>query len=431
MKKLKIASNVLFFIFILITFLKVNKTLARNVDFGHYARVDCWIKSSICTLLTSSFLTTCDQETSKEKLTPIEGVSIADDRGHTLVSNFFALIFRKPIDKHDLVYFNLIVNILGFSLFYFYLLAKNPIASIGFVLIFYSTKTLINHPSPDVTFIYPGITFISIWGCFLLQKRFRENKFTSSLKTLIIFFIGSLFRESIFFASAIGFMIFNFCAAIWRKDSIHIKLLATGLLLFLVSKISNPVILNIRDVIWETKPTAFIKGHGISHNLFIGLGTEKNSWNIKWDDSNADMFAKQEDPNVIYCSEKYYSILMKKYIQFISENPGEAAYIYIIKSLKAFHRLLKSLTLIHYLIILLYFSFFVVFRINVNSTFFYLLAMAGAHLVLPVLTAVSSDYLQSALVCWHTAFAFLLLNIEKQYFSIITLKARKYIARKG
>jgi hypothetical protein len=401
---------ILFLSFITFLFYKVISPISSTSEFQHYSRVDCWIESSKCTLLTNTILTSCDEPLGPLK--GIESVSIADDRGHTIISNLFALVFREPITKLHLLIFNLLLNILGFSLVFFYIYQKSMISSLAFLGIIFFSNSLSSYPSPDVTYAFPGLTLLSIWISLLLQENFKQKPLKYLILSTSLFFIGSLFRESIFFATAIGIIAYNSYFFLKEKSFHSFKLICVGILLFSSSKLSNSTVLLLRDQVWRTERSALVKGHGISHNLFIGLGTEKNSWGITWNDSEALPFARQANPEVKYGSDEYFKILMAKYIEFISENPLEAGKIYTIKSIKALKFLIKSFTFFHFIVLTLVVVSLGLLRKKVHQQFFLLLFLTAAHLIPPTLTVITFTFLQSALICLNTSLSSLLFSFQ-------------------
>lgn len=413
---------VLFFLFF--SYLTVKKSLKESSreDFAHYSRVDYWIKSSECTALSKTFLTLC----SKDNLTlkPIESGSIADDRGHTLVSNIYGFIYHKPIQKHQLIIFNLLINLIGAFLIFLYILKKNPIPAVFFTLLLLASNNLNLIITPDVIYIYPGLTLISVWAVLEFFENYNNKLFKSLLLICTVFFFGSLFRESIFFATSLGVSGYYLIQTIRFRTKRYVPFFFLGALLFFISKVSNPSILIARDAIWKTDTTNLIRGHGISHNLFIGLGAEKNSWGIKWDDSSADYFAKKVNPNVQYCSEEYYQILTMKYLQFLRENPIESLKIYFLKTLSAAKWLLKELRLPHYLLFLIsVIAFFLKKRPSEYAGIIFFIMLG--QLLLPVLTIVGIEYLQPAIICWN-----LLIAIAFQYDEKVILTSYSFHKRK-
>ena len=78
---------------------KVVRTLPNSYDWAKtetYARVDHWIASSECTVKTGALLAYCHDD---GRVSGIEAVSIADDAGHTLIANVYALATGKAIDR--------------------------------------------------------------------------------------------------------------------------------------------------------------------------------------------------------------------------------------------------------------------------------------------------------------------------------------------
>lgn len=124
------------------------------------------------------------------------------------------------------------------------------------------------------------------------------------------------------------------------------------------------------------------------------------------DDSSADKFAKEVNPNVKYCSEEFYAILSKKYLEFVITYP-----FITIKSIR------KTVSNSFILFVALNFLSVLILRLEnhfpkeaiFKSIFFFL-----CQLLLPVLTEISTEYIMPALAIFIFIPTYLASDIPTQ-----------------
>jgi hypothetical protein len=63
-------------------------------------------------------------------------------------------------------------------------------------------------------------------------------------------------------------------------------------------------------------------GHPFWHSTYIGLGYLRNDYGIQWNDLIADERARLDDPNVLYVSPRYESILKDAVTEIATDDPG-------------------------------------------------------------------------------------------------------------
>jgi hypothetical protein len=63
-------------------------------------------------------------------------------------------------------------------------------------------------------------------------------------------------------------------------------------------------------------------GHPFWHTAYIGLGFQRNSWGIAYQDEVAVKYVKRVDPDAAYLSPAYSAALRKRYLEILREHPG-------------------------------------------------------------------------------------------------------------
>ena len=118
---------------------------------------------------------------------------------------------------------------------------------------------------------------------------------------------------------------------LWRgEDRGSTKVLRTGLLAcaIIAASLAPAAILRSRDAIWNVPPPNHIEGHGIWHNVYIGLGAVPNKFGIEWRDEYAMKKVQEVYPSVTYVSDEYYAILRSMYFDALKTDPIEVFRIY-------------------------------------------------------------------------------------------------------
>jgi len=321
-----------------------------------YGRVGYWIESSACTVKTGSFLTICEPDGT---IVPIENVSLADDRGHTMVANTYAAIFQRPIDRVALTRFNLgfnflaVVTLLGILVANGYLTAA---ALFGLVQLIFGFGRF--DWGPDVQGIYTGLSYLSagllihLSGKLKLRGKSKNDVHGISLASgafvlATLAFIGC-FREPMGLISALSseavllFLIVSVIASsqpLTGKTKMVLSILALMLTIPFMPKLITRSVTSARDRLFAISPSMAVSSHGIAHSLYIGLGTRPNPWGIRWDDTSALEAVQRIKKDTAVASPEYFDILWKEYFRIVRENPGTALDIY-------FRKLLKSLEVV-------------------------------------------------------------------------------------
>ena len=143
--------------------------------------------------------------------------------------------------------------------------------------------------------IYAGTAVFTLGWAILLREAVAIIGFVAYLAVLIFVFV--------------------FHRPIIRKRLAFTAALSLGVLM---AYFSANIAIGTRDLLFDVEPALRPTSHGISHNLFMGLGVKKNPWGIKWDDgATFNDHVKTVNANAIYASHEHYAILRNKYINIL------------------------------------------------------------------------------------------------------------------
>jgi len=288
-----------------------------------------WLQSAECMRTSGVFLAICENG----KFIP---VARADDPGHALLLGINSKLQNKILSVVDIIKLNLNINFLGMMCVAILLYAARAyMASFLFIIlgpmIYASEVTISPHSSllgvASFAFILPLTILLS--NSSMLSKKLQL--LFMSLGFILLGF-AALLREPI---GMMGFLISTCCLIFlifqnWRNKKKNTHIVIYIIMVAFFSQTPRWV-LNVRDVMFPIEPTDLIQSHGISHNLYLGLGAIDNSFGIRWQDEYADQEVKKIHPNVAYVSTEYFQILWKLYFERVLENPIEVARIYLVK----------------------------------------------------------------------------------------------------
>ena len=296
-----------------------------------YPRTRFWIQAAECAQSTGRYLVVC--EPVKGEI-PVEDVSLADDRGHTLLLSVLARVFNIEPSIEVLRAINIGIGFFGFlalvALLTFHVGPKSAIftALLG-------AYWIGGRAGPDVDAAYMGISALGAAALLLASHR------RSLLSLVPIFFLlgfVALIREPVGLGlslSLFGLAIVTMVQELFRTKEFDFKTTLRPALLILVAftAIKAPALPTlIRDEVLGTKAVG-TAAHGLSHNLFLGLGGfVENKWGIVWDDLYAANLMKKLHPTIEYCSDEYFKAIGKLYWSYVKEDPLEAIRVYAVKT---------------------------------------------------------------------------------------------------
>jgi hypothetical protein len=88
-----------------------------------------------------------------------------------------------------------------------------------------------------------------------------------------------------------------------------------------------------RDAAFDMQPATRLATHGLSHTLYLGLGTIENKWGIRYDDDYGREVAQQVDSDIVFCSPEYFRVMWRLYLSRWLDDPVEVMRIYLEKAI--------------------------------------------------------------------------------------------------
>jgi hypothetical protein len=318
-----------------------------------YSRVDYWIKSSECTAQTKVPLAICEPN----GISGIEDHSLADDRGHTLIGNLYALLTGRAIDRKVLTRTNIILNAgsllaLAFALYHYgWRLAAILLLAFGISKVIPGP-----HPGPDATAAYIAafnLSMVSIlWTVHVPlggRKRSRRRFVLGLIVATVSLALATLIRQPYGVGAllvAILVLIGRISYAAWIHETrlngaLYARTTVCVFFLSIAALYSTNILVAARSAVYEVPRGTAMLNHGIGHNLYIGLGIKGNPWGIEWSDEYGYKAANTVNP-VRYASADHFRNLWWLYVRTISSSPGAAINVYMTKLRESLQLVVKN-----------------------------------------------------------------------------------------
>jgi|GEM_PF-6962010 hypothetical protein len=275
------------------------------------------------------------------KIVPYDQFAYADDIGHALFLSLIGKTFNVDFTPLKIIYFNAYLNLFGILLalaFFFKLRFDYIFATILFIAVYYFIFVQ-GYYSPH----YAGlgmVSFISITPFSLLAFRYgwchKRSALLFAISGVFLLACATLMRSVFgYFGVVTGLSILIYMMVKKWKNFKHVSTYFVLAVAIIFAWLSPKWTLMIRDKIFSVnqeynpyEKSIWEGPHGISHNLFIGLGIVPNKWGIEYEDLSGYEFAKRVDPSVAYASNQHFKILKNLYFQYIKEDPLEILRIY-------------------------------------------------------------------------------------------------------
>lgn len=304
-----------------------------NLERADWAATNVWLQSAECFRQTGAWLAICEGE----DLAPFANYSLADDPGHAFLLGVWAKLKGQPVNFVDVAFLNQYINFFGvmalaallFALSYY--VVSVTFALLG-TLLFAGWIGISPHPG-----LVGASCFAAILPTAILvmnhQGISRACKVFFLALGLVLLGLSAMIREPI---GSMGFLVsVGALGKIAWNDRVYRNklLIVSALFLLVVIAWKTPKIaLTVRDIAFSVPSTGQIQTHGISHNLYLGLGAVENEFGLRWLDEDAATAVRNVDPNIRYVSEEYYDVLWQIYLDRIAEDPLEVLRIYTEKA---------------------------------------------------------------------------------------------------
>lgn len=309
---------------------------------SEWGAANVWLASVQCYLQTGVWLAICVDG----RIEPIADHSLADDPGHTFLLTLKAKLQGKPQFPADIARLNLRINHIALILLCLSILhVGTGIQSLLLFLFAAPVYAGMVSASPHPAII-GAATLAGLPALILLM---RAHNLIARWRFALYLAIGigsfaaaSLLREPV---GTMGFLV-TALALIYvmiRKSRVMrwwIMLAVAASVL--VAWKSSYLLLSYRDYVFAMPTSQQTPTHGISHNLFIGLGAIENKWGVRWDDTYAADAVAKIDPKIAYVSHDYFKVLWRLYLEKLMDDPVEVVRIYFVKAGKVLEQELPS-----------------------------------------------------------------------------------------
>jgi hypothetical protein len=347
-------------------FFRLGVDLRNANDFAvapSYRRADNWLASAKCAQERRVLLVQCRWYDGQ--LVPLS----LDDHGSALLVGLVALLTPQPPDRVTLVKINLLTNAVGLLLFGLILwLGQSPwtaatLLLVGPMLLPPHNRGATWYMEPDVTASYAGIYLLALLLAAWLACARGRGVFSPlflGVAGLGLLALGGamLLRQPIGMIGvfcATGLLVVWFVQALRAKDRVS-ALGCVGLAILTLAQLYVPrMVLRANEIVFDLPRSPAIAEHGISHNLYLGLGSEPNPWGIVWRDAYGHQAVAERDPKAACCSAPYFDTLWTLYLEKVREDPGTVAKIYLEKARKVLWMPLEGWPgrTLHYFLLLL------------------------------------------------------------------------------
>jgi hypothetical protein len=377
-----------------------------------------WMKSAEVYLDTGVWLALKDKE---GKVIPYECGSCADDIGHALFLSAVSKLLSIDLTLAHFAYFNAYINLLGMVILLLFFYQMRRILLYVTLLFMTSCYFLFFNGFYSPHFSGLGLAafvFLFPLSLYAYRESWCKTPWTITFIGLgLILFSAATLMRGVYGYLGLGTTLTLLVLLLWENRS-HFKKLAfltTILFLTIGAWMSPKWVLDLRDHLFHfnqeenshQKPI-WEGPHGISHNLFIGLGIVPNKFGITYEDLEGYEFVKLIDPTVSYTSTRHYEILGTLYFHYFKTDPKEVFRIYVEKGkiLFKFPPLLLSTLL--FPLFLLIFSLY-----DRKRLFFFVLTFMGTgfFMLQGILAHIDKSYSFPA-----TLFTFLQMGLILEFF---------------
>lgn len=288
-----------------------------------------WLGVAACARQTGSWLMMCE---APGKLVPMS----ADDPGHAFLLGLWSQLAGRDATFLDVARLNLGVNAVGL------VMLAGALAILGA----FTGSIVVLALGPVVYFSWFGVSpHWAVIGVASMQvvlplailARHRDwlppavaNAMT--IVGLAALALASLIREVagsmglLMTLLTIGWLLFPRHRA--RRPIAGLVLL--GVLTVLASQ-SARIVVAARDMVYAVDTTQLVSTHGMSHTLFVGLGSVENKFGLVYNDQTGWKAASEAVPGIEYFSKDYFILMRKLYFQKWAEDPLEVVRIYLVK----------------------------------------------------------------------------------------------------
>ncbi len=293
-----------------------------------------WLDTTDCALQRGVWLALCEDG----KLVPLSERAIADDPGHAFLLDLWSMAIGRRATLPDVARLNTLVDAAGLV----------GLAGLFFALRAYATAIVLLVLGPPEYLGWMGtsphwsfIGVVSLCAVLPIALIARDRGLLSPrsgtvwvVAGLVFLALATLIRESM---GLMGFLLsllsVGALALIRPRTARRLAGFALTGVLVLGAFSSAKWVVMARDAAFDMQPATRLATHGLSHTLYLGLGTIENKWGIRYDDDYGREVAQQIDPDIVFCSPEYFRVMWRLYLSRWLDDPVEVLRIYLEKAI--------------------------------------------------------------------------------------------------
>ncbi len=315
-------------IFVILFFLALSLVQARADDEIQWV-AKMWLQSADCARSTGKVLVLCRSD----GIVPLANENPGDDPGHALVLDIYSATTELPVTLDTVAALNTVINLAGIVVLAVLLFRLRLRITALMVLIFGPViadqfHDISAHSAQLEIACLSVILPLAILGLPLVKAKRSTLILWIGIGVLCLS-LSALFRQSIGLMGLAASVTAMCIGLVMTRRALVAH--AAILLVAVLSYESATLVLRLRDVAYGLPPPKLMERHGISHNLYIGLGVDENPFGIRWEDSAGAEAASRAAPGVVYLTLEYYDALRKEYFKIVAERPLDIATVYLIK----------------------------------------------------------------------------------------------------
>ena len=293
-----------------------------------------WLDTTDCALQRGVWLALCEDG----KLVPLSERAIADDPGHAFLLDLWSMSVGRRATLPDVARLNTLIDAAGLV----------GLAGLLFALRAYATAIVLLVLGPPEYLGWMGtsphwsfIGVVSLCAVLPIALIARDRGLLSRrsgaawiMAGVALLALATLIRESM---GLMGFVLSLLAASALAlyppRSARRIAGYAVMGVLVLAAFSSAKWVVMARDATFDMQPAQRLATHGLSHTLYLGLGTIENKWGIRYDDDYGREVAQQVDPDIVFCSPEYFRVMWRLYLSRWLDDPVEVMRIYLEKAI--------------------------------------------------------------------------------------------------
>ncbi|HVO32779.1 MAG TPA: hypothetical protein VMU17_02620 [Elusimicrobiota bacterium] len=303
---------------------------AAVAEAGPNGRSEVWLNSALDAQRNGGFL----MVTLPDGRFPIEAISPATDLGIPCLAGMLAHVVSSTMTLSSLARINLCINAAGVLILYAIILMTGMSATAWVVLMAGAWLGIPGPvPSADATSSFFGATVFAaaapVGAAIAVGACKPRNRRLGAAASVVSLAAATMLREAYALPSLLAMAWSWLGLARWPMPVGRLTRWA-GLAVCSALAVGGPrAVVSLRDRLYDVSGRDHMATHGVSHALYLGLGTEPNRWNIRWDDRVAMAAVDQKSRGkAVFGTTAYYDVARSLYFDIVRRFPRDVASVY-------------------------------------------------------------------------------------------------------